>query len=230
MRKKLQTYYGVVAYKADKTPIKRAFHGRSKADAKARYFALSVLLSSSTASRSTDFNISRFSESSVFLASILATIFFLSTIFAASCRRASFRLCEYSFEGRKDHTTAFSGSIHIMRSGQYSRPSWFLQISSSSWLCRSQNNESCHERDFPADNPKYSCIVAIKTYYGPGSYHTYYGASLSGPVFRAIADRVYASGEAWQQPVTGEGDRHPAPARNVPPAALRRRNAVRSAR
>lgn len=38
MRKKLQTYYGVVAYKADKTPIKRAFHGRSKADAKARYF------------------------------------------------------------------------------------------------------------------------------------------------------------------------------------------------
>lgn len=39
MRKKLQIYYGIVAYKADKTPIKRAFHGRSKADAKARYFA-----------------------------------------------------------------------------------------------------------------------------------------------------------------------------------------------
>ena len=38
-KKKLQTYYGTVAYKADKTPVKRAFHGRSKADAKAKYFA-----------------------------------------------------------------------------------------------------------------------------------------------------------------------------------------------
>lgn len=54
---------------------------------------------------------------------------------------------------------------------------------------------------FPADKPKYSCIVAIKTYYGPGSRHTYYGASLSGPVFRAIADRVYASQTAWQTPL-----------------------------
>ncbi len=54
---------------------------------------------------------------------------------------------------------------------------------------------------FPAENPKYSCIVAIETYHGPGSYGTYYGASLSGPVFRAIADRVYASNVAWQDPV-----------------------------
>lgn len=54
---------------------------------------------------------------------------------------------------------------------------------------------------FPADNPKYSCIVAIKTYYGQGSYRTYYGASLSGPVFRAIADRVYASSTEWQPTV-----------------------------
>ena len=38
-KKKLQTYYGTVAYKADKTAVKRAFHGRSKADAKAKYFA-----------------------------------------------------------------------------------------------------------------------------------------------------------------------------------------------
>lgn len=59
---------------------------------------------------------------------------------------------------------------------------------------------------FPADKPKYSCIVAIKTYYGPGSYKTYYGASLSGPVFRAIADRVYSSNIAWQKPVSDNAD------------------------
>ena len=45
---------------------------------------------------------------------------------------------------------------------------------------------------FPADNPKYTCIVAIKTYYGPGSRHAYYGASLAAPAFKAIANRIYA--------------------------------------
>lgn len=37
MRKKLQTYIGTVAYRADKTPIKRAFYGRTKADARQKY-------------------------------------------------------------------------------------------------------------------------------------------------------------------------------------------------
>lgn len=55
---------------------------------------------------------------------------------------------------------------------------------------------------FPADKPRYSCIVAIKTYHGPGRRGTYYGASLSGPVFRAIADRVYAQSISWQTPLS----------------------------
>ncbi len=58
---------------------------------------------------------------------------------------------------------------------------------------------------FPADNPKYSCIVAVKTYNGPGRRGTYYGASLAGPVFRAIADRVYAQSTAWQTAVSKQG-------------------------
>ena len=37
MRKKLQIYNGIVAYKADKTPIKRAFYGKTKADARQKY-------------------------------------------------------------------------------------------------------------------------------------------------------------------------------------------------
>lgn len=55
---------------------------------------------------------------------------------------------------------------------------------------------------FPADNPKYTCIVAIKTYNGPGHRRAYYGAQISGPVFRAIADRVYAQHTDWQIPVS----------------------------
>ncbi|MDR0511359.1 MAG: transpeptidase family protein [Rikenellaceae bacterium] len=51
---------------------------------------------------------------------------------------------------------------------------------------------------FPADKPRYTLIVCIKTYYGQGHYNTFYGASLAGPVFRAIADRLYVREPAWQ--------------------------------
>jgi cell division protein FtsI (penicillin-binding protein 3) len=41
---------------------------------------------------------------------------------------------------------------------------------------------------FPADDPKYSIIVVIV-----GPKGAYYGGSVAGPVFRGIADKVYAS-------------------------------------
>lgn len=41
---------------------------------------------------------------------------------------------------------------------------------------------------FPADNPKYSCIVVIDEPKGSGQY----GGDVSAPVFRKIADRLYA--------------------------------------
>jgi cell division protein FtsI (penicillin-binding protein 3) len=41
---------------------------------------------------------------------------------------------------------------------------------------------------FPADNPKYSCIVVIV-----GPKGAFYGGSVAGPVFRGIADKVYAA-------------------------------------
>lgn len=42
---------------------------------------------------------------------------------------------------------------------------------------------------FPADNPKYTCIVVV---YGPTN-NVYYGNLVAGPVFKAVADKVYAS-------------------------------------
>jgi cell division protein FtsI (penicillin-binding protein 3) len=53
---------------------------------------------------------------------------------------------------------------------------------------------------FPADNPQYSCIVCIRTRVGGGNYNIY-GSSLAGPVFKAIADRVYVTRYDWQEPV-----------------------------
>jgi cell division protein FtsI (penicillin-binding protein 3) len=42
---------------------------------------------------------------------------------------------------------------------------------------------------FPADNPRYSCIVVV---YAPNN-NVYYAASVAGPIFKEIADKVYAS-------------------------------------
>ena len=41
---------------------------------------------------------------------------------------------------------------------------------------------------FPADNPKYSCIVVI---HKPSTKKGYYGADVSGPVFKTIAQKIY---------------------------------------
>ncbi|MBT8376100.1 MAG: PASTA domain-containing protein, partial [Bacteroidia bacterium] len=41
---------------------------------------------------------------------------------------------------------------------------------------------------FPAENPKYSCIVVI---HKPSIEKGYYGADVSGPVFKRIAQKIY---------------------------------------
>jgi len=51
---------------------------------------------------------------------------------------------------------------------------------------------------FPADNPKYTCIVVISN----PKKGRYYGATISAPVFKEIADRVYASNIKIQQSTT----------------------------
>lgn len=42
---------------------------------------------------------------------------------------------------------------------------------------------------FPADNPKYSCIVVVNA---PNKSH-YYASHVAGPIFEEIADKVYAT-------------------------------------
>ena len=41
---------------------------------------------------------------------------------------------------------------------------------------------------FPAENPKYSCIVVI---HEPDKGVGYYGADVSGPVFKRVAQKIY---------------------------------------
>jgi cell division protein FtsI (penicillin-binding protein 3) len=42
---------------------------------------------------------------------------------------------------------------------------------------------------FPADNPKYTCIVVVTN----PSKNAYYGNVIAGPVFKAVSDKIYAS-------------------------------------
>ncbi len=49
---------------------------------------------------------------------------------------------------------------------------------------------------FPAENPKYSCIVVI---HKPSTEKGYYGADVSGPVFKRIAQKIFT-----ETPLIGE--------------------------
>ena len=50
---------------------------------------------------------------------------------------------------------------------------------------------------FPADNPKYTCIVSIKTERAKGEVKYYTGAGVSLPVFREIAEYIYTHEQGW---------------------------------
>lgn len=52
---------------------------------------------------------------------------------------------------------------------------------------------------FPAEKPKYSCIVVI---YSPRNF-VYHGAHVAGPVFYEIASKVYSTDLAMQTPING---------------------------
>lgn len=52
---------------------------------------------------------------------------------------------------------------------------------------------------FPADNPKYSCIVVI---HEPKKEKGYYGAKVAAPVFKEIAQKIYTTTPIQNQSVT----------------------------
>ena len=53
---------------------------------------------------------------------------------------------------------------------------------------------------FPADNPRYSCIVVVNS----PSNNVYYGNLVAGPIFREIADKVYATSLDMHEPLIAQ--------------------------
>lgn len=56
---------------------------------------------------------------------------------------------------------------------------------------------------FPADRPRYSCMVSISS----PSKNLYYGNVVAGPVFKEIADKVYATSLDMHEPLKAKGRR-----------------------
>ncbi len=54
---------------------------------------------------------------------------------------------------------------------------------------------------FPADDPQYSCIVVVNA----PSNGVYYGSLVAGPVFKEIADKVYASSTSMHASINETG-------------------------
>lgn len=50
---------------------------------------------------------------------------------------------------------------------------------------------------FPADNPAYSCIVVVNA----PSQNVYYGNLVAGPIFKEVADKVYANSLEMHKPL-----------------------------
>jgi len=50
---------------------------------------------------------------------------------------------------------------------------------------------------FPANEPRYTIAVVMRT---KKHARTYYGGTIAAPVFRMIADRVFAAGKGWDMP------------------------------
>ena len=55
---------------------------------------------------------------------------------------------------------------------------------------------------FPFESPKYSMIVVV---YSEPTFRNFYGATWCGPVFRRVAEQIYASSVDWQQPLPRKG-------------------------
>ena len=59
---------------------------------------------------------------------------------------------------------------------------------------------------FPSDNPKYSAIVVL---YTNKTKANFYGGTWAAPVFKKIADKIYATSPEWKEPVKTESTAPP---------------------
>lgn len=96
------------------------------------------------------------------------------------------KMAQTMLEGVVDHGTGTALKNPIYK---VAGKTGTAQIAQNSGGYNKSNYKGSFVGYFPADNPKYSCIVVINNPTTGG----YYGGAISAPVFREIADRIYAT-------------------------------------
>jgi cell division protein FtsI (penicillin-binding protein 3) len=123
------------------------------------------------------------------------------------CSKETIEKAHKMLEGVVEHGTAYNiKSANFKIAGKTGT----AQIAHGSLGYRDTANRITHQASFagyfPAGNPKYSCIVLIKT----KSHRLYYGSTVAAPVFRKIADKVYATSTEMQKDISyGKSQSYP---------------------
>ena len=82
------------------------------------------------------------------------------------------------------------------------------KIASQGWLCQWSISRIILQVTSPLMNPEYACIVVI----ADTRSGSYYGSAIAAPVFRDLADLIYATDpsfhEILDQPLLAEAERH----------------------
>ncbi len=111
-------------------------------------------------------------------------------IIPSICSKETLDKLKIMLEGVVDHGTAknLKGTIY-----KIAGKTGTAQIANTRHGYSDENARKTYQASFvgyfPADNPKYSCIVVVSS----PSNSVYYGNVVAGPIFKEIADKVYAT-------------------------------------
>jgi len=119
----------------------------------------------------------------------------ITVLESSICSRSSLKKVQHLLEGVVERGTARN-----LKNKNY-------KIAGKTGTAQIANNNKGYKRKsyqasfvgyFPADEPKYSCIVVI---WGPDKKMGFYGSQVASPVFKVVADKVYASSYSMHQRV-----------------------------
>jgi cell division protein FtsI (penicillin-binding protein 3) len=106
------------------------------------------------------------------------------------CSKSTINMAKEMLEGVVE-----TGTARNLRNSRYkiAGKTGTAQIANDKYGYKSYDAKVSHQASFvgyfPADNPKYTCIVVVNA----PSRDVYYGNLVAGPIFKEVADKVYAS-------------------------------------
>lgn len=119
-------------------------------------------------------------------------------ISSSICSRSTLRKVRQVLEGVVEHGTAKNLQNSVYAIAGKTGTAQIARGSGGYAYRGAKSYQASFVGYFPADNPKYSCIVVVNS----PSNDVYYGNVVAGPIFKEIADKVYAKSLEWQEPIS----------------------------